>query len=154
MVAEEPLAVDDIAGHAEVARVLDMPVATGEIHSSRADFRDLIESRAADILQPDAAVVGGVSEWMKIAHAAATFGDPVAPHWNHDVHVHRAGSVANCLAVEWFDADQDIVNFDRLLAEPRRPENGYLTIPNRPGVGLTIDWSAVEEYRVPHATGS
>lgn len=151
---EEPLAVDNIAGHAEVARVLDMPVATGEIHSSRADFRDLIESQAADILQPDAAVVGGVSEWMKIAHAAATFSYPVAPHWNHDVHVHMAGAVANCIAVEWFDAEQDIVNFDRLLAEPMRPHGGFLTIPERPGIGLTIDWSAVEKFRVAHGTSS
>ena len=147
---EEPLAVDDIAGHAEVARVLDMPVATGEIHSSRADFRDLIEARAADILQPDAAVVGGISEWLKVAHAAATFSLPVAPHWNHDVHVHMAGSVANCLAVEWFDAEQDIVNFDRLLSQPMRPEDGYLAIPERSGVGLAIDWEAVDRFSVPH----
>ena len=148
---EEPLAVDDIAGHAEVARSLDMPVATGEIHSSRSDFRDLIQAGAADILQPDAAVVGGVSEWMKVAHAAATFGYPVAPHWNHDIHVHMAGSVANCLAVEWFDAEQDIVNFDQLLAEPMRPQDGYLTIPEGPGIGLKLDWDAVERFRVPRA---
>jgi L-alanine-DL-glutamate epimerase-like enolase superfamily enzyme len=147
---EEPLAVDDIAGHAEVARVLDMPVATGEIHSARWDFRDLIQSGAADILQPDAAVLGGVSEWMKVAHAAATFGFPVAPHWNHDLHVHLAAAVANCLAVEWFDAEQDIVNFDRLLAEPMRPEHGVLAVPDRPGLGLVVDWDAVERFRVPH----
>jgi L-alanine-DL-glutamate epimerase-like enolase superfamily enzyme len=146
---EEPLPPDDIKGHAEVARALDMPVATGEIHSSRWDFRDLIESHGADILQPDAAVIGGVSEWMKVAHAATTFGYPVAPHWNQDVHVHLAGAVANCLAVEWFDLEQDIVNFDRLLTLPLRPENGILTVPDRPGLGLALDWDAVERFRLP-----
>jgi L-alanine-DL-glutamate epimerase-like enolase superfamily enzyme len=146
---EEPLPADDISGHAEVARALDMPVATGEIHSSRWDFRDLIQARAVDILQPDAAVVGGVSEWMKVAHSAATFGYPVAPHWNHDIHVHLAGAVANCLAVEWFDVAQDIVNFDLLLTEPMRPQSGALTVPDRPGLGLTLDWDAVERFRVP-----
>lgn len=151
---EEPLPPDDVAGHAEVARALDMPVATGEIHSSRWDFRDLIQARAADILQPDAAVVGGVSEWMKVAHAAATFGLPVAPHWNHDIHAHLAGAVANCLTVEWFDVEQDIVNFDRLLTEPMRPEKGELTIPDRPGLGLTLDWDAVERFRLPSGRGS
>lgn len=145
---EEPLPPDDIAGHAEVARSLDMPVATGEIHSSRWDFRDLIQGRAADILQPDAAVIGGVSEWMKVAHAAATFGYPVAPHWNHDVHVHLAAAVANCLTVEWFDLEQDIVNLDRLLAEPMRPENGTLSVPDRPGLGIVVDWDAVEKFRL------
>jgi L-alanine-DL-glutamate epimerase-like enolase superfamily enzyme len=145
---EEPLAPDEVEGHAEIARALDMPVATGEIHSSRFDFRDLIRSRAADILQPDAAVLGGVSEWMKVAHAAATFGLPVAPHWNQDVHVHLAGAVVNCLAVEWFDLEQDIVNFDRLLTEPLRPEGGMLAIPERPGLGLMVDWDAVERFRL------
>jgi L-alanine-DL-glutamate epimerase-like enolase superfamily enzyme len=145
---EEPLAPDDVTGHAEIARALDMPVATGEIHSSRWDFRDLIRERGADILQPDAAVVGGVSEWMKVAHAAATFGLPVAPHWNQDVHVHVAAAVANCLAVEWFDLEQDIVNFDRLLSEPLRPERGRLAVPHRPGIGLAVDWEAVERFRV------
>lgn len=145
---EEPLAPDDIPGHAEVARALDMPVATGEIHSSRWDFRDLIAAGGADILQPDAAVVGGVSEWVKVAHAAAAFGLPVAPHWNQDVHVHAAAAVANCLAVEWFDLEQDIVNFDRLLSDPLRPDQGKLAVPDRPGLGLALDWDAVERFGV------
>ena len=93
-------------------------------------------------------MVGGVSEWMKIAHAAATFDLPVAPHWNQDVHVHVAAAVANCLAVEWFDLEQDIVNFDRLLTEPLRPEHGRLAVPDRPGLGLALDWDAVEQFRV------
>src|SRR5215211_2249011 len=63
---EEPLRPDDVAGHAEIARVLEIPVATGEIHATRWDFRDLIASKAADILQPDAGVLGGVSEWLKV----------------------------------------------------------------------------------------
>jgi len=145
---EEPLPPDDISGHAEVARSLDMPVATGEIHSSRYDFRDIMEAHAADILQPDAAVVGGVSEWMKIAHAAEAFGYPVAPHWNHEIHVHLAGAVANCVAVEWFDIEQDIVNFERLLLEPMRPEHGTLALPERPGLGLSFDWDAVDKFGV------
>lgn len=145
---EEPLQPDDIAGHAEIARSLDMAVATGEIHSSRWDFRDLIHAQSVDILQPDAAVIGGVSEWMKVAHAAATFALPVAPHWNHDVHTHMAAAVANCLTVEWFDLEQDIVNFDRLLTEPMRPEQGHLTVPDRPGIGLLLDWDAVQKLRV------
>jgi L-alanine-DL-glutamate epimerase-like enolase superfamily enzyme len=99
---EEPLGPDDIQGHTEIRERTSVPIATGEIHSTRWDFRDLIERRAADILQPDAGVIGGVSEWMKVAHAAATFALPVAPHWNADVHVHLAGASDNCLTVEYF----------------------------------------------------
>jgi L-alanine-DL-glutamate epimerase-like enolase superfamily enzyme len=145
---EEPLAPDDIAGHAEIARATDVPVATGEIHSTRWDFRALIEAKAADILQPDATVVGGVSEWMRIAHTAESFDIPVAPHWNHDVHVHLAAAVTNCLSVEWFDLEQDITNFERLLAEPMTPSNGRLVVPDRPGTGLVMDMEAVERYAI------
>jgi L-alanine-DL-glutamate epimerase-like enolase superfamily enzyme len=144
---EEPLAPDDIAGHRAIAQAVDVPIATGEIHSTRWDFRQLID--AVDILQPDAAVVGGIAEWMRIAHSAETFGMPVAPHWNADIHVHLAGAVANCLAVEWFDLEQDIVNFEKLLAERLRPVAGQIKIPERPGLGLLLDGDAIERYRMP-----
>src|SRR5262249_42010565 len=87
---EEPLSPDNAAGHAELARQIETPVATGEIHQTRWDFRDLIERKSAAILQPDAGVLGGVSEWLKVAHAAATFDLPVAPHWHADLHIHLA----------------------------------------------------------------
>jgi L-alanine-DL-glutamate epimerase-like enolase superfamily enzyme len=145
---EEPLLPDYIAGHAAIAAATDVPVATGEIHSSRWDFRALIEARAADILQPDACVIGGVSEWMKVAHAAAVFDLPVAPHWNQEVHVHMSAAVANCLTVEWFDVEQDIVNFERLLAEPLRPAGGRIEVPDRPGIGIVFDDAAVDRYAV------
>jgi L-alanine-DL-glutamate epimerase-like enolase superfamily enzyme len=145
---EEPLRPDDVAGHAEIARVLDVPVATGEIHASRYDFRDLISQRAADILQPDAGVLGGVSEWLKVAHTAASFDLPVAPHWHADVHVHLAGAVENCLTVEYFLLEEDIYNFERILTERLQPKDGYIQIPDRPGVGLALDEAAIARYRV------
>ena len=145
---EEPLRPDDVAGHAEIARVLDVPVATGEIHATRWDFRDLIAARAADILQPDACVLGGVSEWLKVAHTAASFDLPVAPHWNADVHVHLAGAVANCLTVEYFLLEEDIYNFERIVADRLKPKDGMIPIPDRPGVGLALDEAALAKYRI------
>ncbi|GIX49222.1 MAG: racemase [Candidatus Tectimicrobiota bacterium] len=147
---EEPLAPDDIAGHAEIARSLDMPVATGEIHATRWDFRDLIVQGAADVLQPDAGVAGGISEWLKIAHTAASFNLPVAPHWHANLHVHLAAAVRNCLTVEFFVLEQDIYNFERLLTpETRlRPHQGQLQLPSAPGLGLVLDEAAVARWRV------
>ena len=111
-------------------------------------FRDLIAQRGADILQPDAGVLGGVSEWLKVAHTAASFDLPVAPHWHADVHVHLAGAVDNCLTVEYFLLEEDIYNFERLLLDRLQPTDGLIQIPDRPGVGLVLDESAVERYRV------
>jgi L-alanine-DL-glutamate epimerase-like enolase superfamily enzyme len=145
---EEPLAPDNIPGHAEVAAATAIPVATGEIHASRWDFRDIILDEAARILQPDAGVLGGVSEWMKVAHAAAAFDLPVAPHWHADLHVHLVGAVANALAVEYFFLEEDIYNFERILRERLAPAGGRLRIPERPGLGLVLDEGAVERFAV------
>ena len=112
---EEPLSPDDIAGHAEIARTLEIPVATGEIHATRWDFRDLIAQQAADILQPDAGVLGGITEWMKVAHTAASFNLPVAPHWHANVHAHLVAATHNSITVEYFALERDIYNFERLV---------------------------------------
>jgi L-alanine-DL-glutamate epimerase-like enolase superfamily enzyme len=143
---EEPLSPDNVEGHAELARKIDTPVATGEIHQTRWDFRGLLESRAAAILQPDAGVLGGVSEWMKVAHAAATFDIPVAPHWHADLHVHLAAAASNCLTVEYFRLEEDIYNFEALLSERLQPRDGSIALPQRPGLGLELDLEAIDRY--------
>ena len=145
---EEPLPPDDVEGHVLVAAALDWPVATGEIHSSRWDFRQLIERRAADILQPDAGVLGGVGEWMRVAHAAATFDLPVAPHWHADLHAHLAAAVPNALTVEYFLLEEDIYNLERVFAERLRPKDGMIPLPQRPGLGIVVDPAALDRYRI------
>jgi len=145
---EEPLSPDDFEGHAQVAAALEWPVATGEIHSTRWDFRQIIERRAADILQPDAGVLGGVGEWMRVAHTAATFDLPVAPHWHADIHVQLVAAVPNGLTVEYFSVDEDIYNFERLLQVGLEPKDGMIPLPDRPGAGLVLDRDAVARFRI------
>ena len=115
---EEPTYPDALPNSAEVAGSVPIPVATGEIEATRWGFRDIINARAAQILQPDAGVLGGVSEWMKIAHLADAHDLPVAPHWNADMHVHLVAAVPNGLTVEYFHLDEDIYNFERIV-DPR-----------------------------------
>src|SRR5262249_2796194 len=145
---EEPLSPDNIAGHADLASQIDIPVATGEIHQTRWDFRELLERRAAAILQPDAGVIGGISEWLKVAHAAATFDIPAAPHWHADLHVHLAAAASNCMTVEYFVLEEDIYNFERLLTERLQPHDGQIPLPQRPGLGLMLDDEAIARYTV------
>jgi L-alanine-DL-glutamate epimerase-like enolase superfamily enzyme len=147
---EEPLAPDDIAGHAELARRLETPVATGEIAQTRWEFRELIEQRAADILQPDAGVLGGVSEWMRTARTAESFGVPVAPHWHANLHVHLAAAAPNCVAVEHFALEKDIYNFETLVTPETRIQvrDGRLIVPGRPGLGIEFDPAQVQKFTV------
>jgi L-alanine-DL-glutamate epimerase-like enolase superfamily enzyme len=144
---EEPLAPEDIAGHAELARTLETAVATGELHQTRWEFAQLIEGRAADVLQPDAGVLGGVTEWLRVAHAAAMFGRQVAPHWHANLHAHLAAAVPNLLAIEHFDLDKDVYNFERLLTPGSRlsVRDGAAHLSDRPGIGIDFDPDVVAE---------
>src|SRR5579859_2389247 len=85
---EEPFFPDDIENHARLAKLTRVPIATGEIGNGRWYFKEILDKGAAAILQTDALVCGGISEWRKIAATAASYGVTVCPHWFHDVHVH------------------------------------------------------------------
>jgi L-alanine-DL-glutamate epimerase-like enolase superfamily enzyme len=148
---EEPLSPDAIAGHAELARHITTPVATGEIHQTRWEFRHLIETGAAAILQTDAAVVGEVTEWLRVAHTADSFGLRMAPHWHHNLHVHLCAAVSNTLVVEYFAPEKEIYNFESLLTpETRlRHQNGHVHVPDRPGLGLRLDEDVVADHEIP-----
>ncbi len=145
---EEPVFPDNLPASAEVAAALDVPVATGEIEATRWGFRELLERRAADILQPDATVAGGVTEWMKIAHMATCWDLPVAPHWMANIHVHLLAAVPNGLTLEFFVLEEDIFNFERIVQERLQPKNGMIQVPQQPGHGVELDDQAVARYRI------
>ena len=131
-----------------VAHVLDTPIAAGELVFTRYGFRDLIESEAVDIIQPDATVVGGVTEWLKVASLASAWHIPVSPHWNQEIHMHLAAAVPNALWVEFFVKGGDVRKEDLLYEEYVEPRDGVLTLPPSPGFGRTLDESVVERYKI------
>lgn len=145
---EEPVRPDNFRGGAELAAMFETPIATGEQECTRWGFRDLIEHRAADILQPDVAVVGGVTEWMKVAALASAYDIPVASHYFHDVHVHLMAATPNALMAEYFPLDLDIMVFDTVVEQPLKPEKGCLAVPQRPGLGMDLIEEKLERYRI------
>ncbi|MFQ5872387.1 MAG: mandelate racemase/muconate lactonizing enzyme family protein [Dehalococcoidia bacterium] len=144
---EEPLMPDDIRGHAAIAAAVHTPVATGEIHATRWEFLQLVQQRAASILQPDAGVCGGITEWRRIAAMAASNDIPVAPHWLAEVHIHLVASTPNAIWVEYF-TDFNIINLGRLFATGLEVRPGGLALPQGPGLGVELDWSAVKRFSV------
>lgn len=142
---EEPFSPDDIENHAQLAKRTPVPVATGEIEAGRWRHQELLEKRAAMILQTDAAVCGGISEWRRIAAMAAGFGVTLCPHWFHDLHVHLVAATPNARFVEYFSDDR-VLNFRRLVDTQLKFENGNLLVPTTPGLGFGFDEQAVERY--------
>jgi D-arabinonate dehydratase len=145
---EEPVRADNVSTMARIAEALDTPVATGELEATRWAFADLIDRRAADILQPDATVCGGVGEWLKIAHMAAGFDVPVAPHYNWDIHTQLQATIPNALFIEYFVRGSDVKVFDEVLENPIAPVAGYIAPRNEPGFGLRLREDKLNEYRI------
>lgn len=142
---EEPFSPDDIDNHARLALATPITVATGEIEVGRWRFKDLMERGAATILQADAAVCGGISEYRRIGATAASFGINLCPHWFHDLHIHLVASAPNGQFVEFFPDDQ-VLNFRRLVDRQLEISDGRLVLPTGPGLGFGLDEAAVDEY--------
>nr|WP_297457627.1 mandelate racemase/muconate lactonizing enzyme family protein [uncultured Halomonas sp.] len=142
---EEPFSPDDIENHARLSANTHIPVATGEIEAGRWRFKELLDKDAAIILQTDAAVCGGISEYRRIGATAASYGVNLCPHWFHDLHVHLVGSAANGQFVEFFPDDQ-VLNFRRLIDRQLETKNGRLVLPREPGLGFGFDEQALARF--------
>ena len=144
---EEPFSPDDIGSHARLARATDILVATGEIEAGRWRHKELLDQEAAAILQTDAAVCGGVTEWRRIAATADSYGVPMYPHWFHDLHVQLVAATPNAKCVEFF-VDDKVLNFRKLIDRQLEFANGELSLPTEPGLGFAWDDAAVDEYAI------
>ena len=149
---EEPVATDDIDGSARVADALATPIAGYETEIGLYGFRELITRGAVDIVQPDIAWTGGFSEGRRIAALAQAHHLMVAPHAFGGAvllaaSLHFAAAIPNALMLE-FDQNPNGLR-DELLKEPIRADaDGMIGLPERPGLGVELDPSAVDRYRV------
>lgn len=142
---EEPFSPDDIDNHARLAERTKVMVATGEIEAGRWRFKELLDKGGAQILQTDAAVCGGITEWRRIASLADAYGVTICPHWFHDLHVHLVASAPNARYVEYFLDDQ-VLNFKRLVNRQLEMRDGNLLVPKGTGLGFEFDDDAVSRY--------
>lgn len=146
---EEPISPDNKSGTAEVRAYTHTPIAAGESEYTRFDFKELIELNAVDVLQPDAAIVGGISECMKISALAGTFQLELAPHcWGSAISfmagVHMAFASPSAVVVE-FSSGGNPLMYDLCNEAPDVAE-GQVKAPTRSGLGLTLNWDFVEQY--------
>jgi D-arabinonate dehydratase len=148
---EEPVMIDQVETMAELNDAIDFPVATGELEGNRYNFARLHDTGAASILQPDVTVCGGITEWLKIAHHAATYDVPIAPHYNWNLHAPLVGAIENGHWVEYFYRDMDVTVFDDVVEDPLAPVDGVIELRGDPGHGVTLDDDAVERFREHHA---
>jgi len=129
---EEPLDCYDAEGHAMLADKLDTPIATGEMLTSTAEHRLLIERRSVDYIQPDAARVGGITQFLRIMASGEEAGLKLAPHFAMEIHLHLSAAYALEAWVEHFDWLEPLFN------ERLRIAGGRMHVPARPGLGFSL----------------
>jgi L-alanine-DL-glutamate epimerase-like enolase superfamily enzyme len=144
---EEPVEPDDYIGQAEITRATSVPVAAGENEYTRYGFRDMINHRAVDILQPDALILGGITEFMKVAALAQANDLDIAPHGAQAVHIHLVAAIPNGLILEYYRDSVDPMH-GKIWEHELKIEGGYVYAPDRPGLGLEPKWDTLEPFRV------
>ena len=144
---EEPILADDIQGLAEVRRAVNIPIAAGEQEYTKSGFRELITRGGVGIVQPDVAHVGGVTEWMKVAHLADTFKLPISPHAVQLVHLHTTCATPNLKVMEYTNT---ALEGDRIWYTefPQQKDGMWSPDPDKPGLGLELDPDAVAQWAV------
>jgi L-alanine-DL-glutamate epimerase-like enolase superfamily enzyme len=139
---EEPVLADDYDACAEVASSIGIPIAAGENHYTRWEFKQLLDRKAARYLMPDVCRANGFSETLRIGKLAAAYGAYLTPHLVHEISIHVVGSLSNGFLVEFMDwAPPD------LFAELPECKDGLIRIPERPGHGMALHPKAIEKYR-------
>jgi L-alanine-DL-glutamate epimerase-like enolase superfamily enzyme len=146
---EEPVTADDKSGLAEVCRASTVPIATGESEFTRHDFREIAELRAADVLQPDLAIAGGITEGVRIAAVASAYNLRLAPHlWSgapgFAAGIALATSQSAGFILEYSLGANPLLH--ELVHEKFTVVEGLLEIPDRPGLGITVDEEFVRRY--------
>ena len=147
---EEPISPDNRHGTAEVRQATSIPIALGESEFTAFDIRDLIEVRAMDVVQPDSAIIGGITESMRVAHLAHTFQLELAPHcWGSAFSFMAGVNVAfasPAAVVIEFSLGGNPMMYD-LVNEKITVEKGMISAPTAPGLGLTPNWDFVHEFK-------
>lgn len=147
---EDPIPSANVAALAKLAGALAVPLCLGEALGTRYQFREVFERQAADIIMPDVASAGGILEMLKIAALADTYYLPMAPHdMAGPIATAATVQVAACLPNLMIVEHQmnDVPWRNDLVDEPPRVEDGHLSLPTRPGLGLKLNHAAVEKYR-------
>ena len=148
MFIEEPIWREMPQALGELAAKSPVPLAGGEGLVSRYEFKHLLDARGAQIIQPDVIHCGGITEIRKIASMGEVYGTEISPHMYygpvaHTASLHSMAGVHNFLMQEWDAAMEPIFSAVTKSTFPA-VKSGYSTLSDRPGLGLDMDWAAMD----------
>ena len=139
---EEPLPADDVAGHERLARHTSVAIAVGESMYSIGHFAEYLARGAAGIVQVDVARIGGITPWLKVAHAAEAHNVQVCPHFLMELHVSLSAAIPNGRYVEYIPQLRGVTTSELTIVD------GMATAPTSPGLGIDWDFDALDRNTV------
>ncbi len=147
---EEPVPSVNLDLLAEARRAIALPVVTGECLYTKAEFKEVFEKRAADIVNPDVASCGGILQLKEIAAMAEPYGVLVSPHNYNSTAVGLAATLQASAVMPNFVITEYFINFQELgnalSVSPFKVEEGYIRLPTAPGLGIEINQDALKHY--------
>jgi galactonate dehydratase len=153
---EEPVPAENVDAMREVRQSTHTPICCGENVYMRWGFREYLEKQAVDIIMPDVQKCGGLLEARKIADMAHTYYTPIAPHSQASpigamATAHAMACCPNFLVVEWHwgHPAERWTRWKEFVKEGDIIQKGYITVPDRPGIGVTMDEEAVRKMLGP-----
>ena len=155
---EEPVVPEDIGGYVEMRQKLSMPIAGGENEHTLYGFREFLAAGAVDVAQPDLGSCGGISAGRHIAALAQSSGVQVNPHvWGSAIAQAASLQLLAALPVAHHSlfAAEPVLEYDRsshpfrraLITQPIEQVDGWVTIPDGPGLGVEVDREILDQYR-------
>ncbi len=139
---EEPVQCQNVDVLADLARGTHLPIATGERVFTKWGFREILEKRAAAILQPDLSHAGGITECRLIAGMAEAYYVPLAPHCPLGP-ISLAAGLQLAASIPNFLCQEQVSLGEGYLKNPFQVEKGYIPIPTGPGLGVELDENAL-----------
>jgi len=153
---EEPVPPEDIDAMADIRHSTSTPIACGENLYMRWGYRELLEKKAVDIIQPDFQKVGGIAEAQKVANMAQAYYVPVAPHCvvspiGQMATAHACATYPNFLCQEWHWINH-LDLWTNWVKEGQIIVDGYITPPDKPGLGVEMNEEAAKKAQIPGTT--
>ena len=147
---EEPVLAENIDALAAAKREIAIPVVTGEELYTKLEFREVFERQAADIINPDVCNVGGILELREIAAMAEPYFVAVSPHNFNSTTVGLAATIQVSTTMPNFLITEYFVNLEEfgreIAAKPFEVTDGYIPIPDSPGLGIELDEEALARH--------
>lgn len=145
---EEPVEPDNYEGMSKIVQSTSIPIASGENEYTRYGFRDLIGHGNVPILNADAFVLGGITEFMKVSALAQAHYCKIAPHGSQTIHVHLVCAIINSLILEYYPKRFDDVGDSIYTYSLELNKDGTVSPPNVPGHGFEPNYEVLERFKI------